>query len=423
MPPVPDRVALTPSWSPNGTEIAFASEDGLYVVAAQPGGTPRRVLSSKTRVHSPRWSPDGRSLVYVVGGVFFALGEEMLGNAETCAVHVLTIASGAVQAVTSAGATDTSPTWTADGNSVLFVSNRSGGRDVFRVRVSQSGAPEGPPERVTSGLNAHSISLSKDGRLLAYSSLSFRANIWSAAIPATGVATAADATQVTFGSEKTEKLAISHDGRWLVYDSDRSGNADVWKLRLGDTEPQQMTRDPSPEFANDWSPDDAEILFHAIHGTTGRDVMTVTADGTRTRIVAGTSAEEQHASWHPDGNRVAFSHGDATGDLYKVYVATRASQRRTLGSASPVHDRHRVDAKWSPDGRAIIYTRRGEVRIVDSDGQDDRFRVSSRCRPATRWRSMRSGHGTAGRCISKRRTPSAARRSGPCPRLEERRGC
>ena len=267
--PTNDGVAFTPSWSPAGDQIAYAAQDGIYVVVAQPGGTPRQIVSTGQSVHSPRWSPDGLRLVYVRGGTYFALGEDQLGNTETSAIHVVTIASGADQALTDGATLDISPVWTADGRGVLFVSNRSGGRDVYLGRLSRSGELQAPVERVTSGLNAHSISLSKDGKSLAYSSLAFRANIWSVAIPDERIAVTADARQVTFGSEKTEKIAVSRDGQWLAFDSDRSGNTDIWKLRIGETEPQQVTRDPANEFANDWSPDGKEIVFHAIRGGPG----------------------------------------------------------------------------------------------------------------------------------------------------------
>jgi Tol biopolymer transport system component len=376
LPPTRDGIAFTPSWSPDGSEIAYASEAGILVIPTRPGATPRQVVTSQQIVHSPRWSPDGLSLVYVRGGAYFALGEDMLGNTENSSIQMVTIASGTTRALTKGDALDTSPVWMPDGRSVLYVSSLGGGRDVYRLRLSRSGAPDGAPERVTSGLNAHSISLSKDGKVLAYSSLSFRANIWSAPIAAGGVASTADATQVTFGSEKTEKLAVSPDGRWLAYDSDRSGNADVWKLRIGDTEPQQVTRDPAPEFVNDWSPDGSEILFHTIRGATRRDLMSVTADGTRTHVIAATEMEEQHGSWSPDGNRVVFSGGDSVGDLYHIYLATRANKESPWGTPRMLTSDTGVDARWSPDGRSIVYTRRSELRMMDADGTNDRLFVS-----------------------------------------------
>ncbi len=375
VPPTRNGIAVTPAWSPDGSRVAYCAEDGIYVVPAA-GGSPRRVLQTSKSVHSPRWSPDGARLGYVVGGIYFVLGEDQLGNTETSAIHIVDVATGADRIVTSGQWLDVSPTWTLDGRGLLFVSSRDGGRDVFRLRLSRGGMPEGDVERVTSGLNAHTISMSNDRTVLAYSSLAFRANIWSVPIPEQAVASVGDAVQVTFGSEKTEKVVMSYDGRWLAYDSDRSGNADVWKLRLGGGEPEQVTRDPVPEFANDWSPDGQEILFHTIRGATVRDLMTIRADGTRPAVVAGTSAEEQQGSWGRDGNSIAFSGGLGRGDSYNVFVVTRPDRDAPWGAPRQLTTDTGIDPKWSPDGRQIMFTRQGELRIISADGRDDRVVVS-----------------------------------------------
>lgn len=65
-------VALTPSWSPDGTQLAFATWDdssggGLWVAAAD-GTAPRRLALPTAAWLHPVWSPDGRSLVASRGG-------------------------------------------------------------------------------------------------------------------------------------------------------------------------------------------------------------------------------------------------------------------------------------------------------------------------------------------------------------------
>ena len=262
-------------------------------------------------------------------------------------------------------------------------------------------------------MNAHSISLSPDGKRLAYSSLAFHANIWSLAIPSQGVVSLPDAQQVTFGSEKTEKLVVSRDGQWLAFDSDRSGSTDVWKVRIAGGEPEQVTRDPGPEFVNDWSPDGLEILFHTIHSATNRDVMSVTADGTRTAVVMSTSAEEQRGAWSPDGNSIAFSNGAGAADLYNVAILTREGKGSPWGPPRRLSSDTGVDARWSPDGGRIVYIRRGEVHIMRRDGRDDRVIV----KPSTagsRAPSSRSGRETDKRSISRRLMPKTGPASGPC---------
>ena len=374
LPPHGAGVAVSPAWSRDATRIAYCADDGVYVIGVS-GGSPRRVVTA-ARAHSPRWSSDGTRLAYVVGSWLFALGEDQLGNTETSSIRIVSVDTGAERIVTGGQWVDVSPVWTPDDRGLLFVSNRSGGRDIYRQRLSRSGAPDGNPERITSGLNAHSISLSPDGKRLAYSSLSFHANIWSLAIPPQGVASLADAQQVTFGSEKTEKLVVSRDGQWLAFDSDRGGSTDVWKVRIAGGEPEQVTRDPGPEFVNDWSPDGLEILFHTIRSATNRDVMTVTADGTRTAVVIATSAEEQQGAWSPDGNSIVFSNGAGAADLYNVAILTREGKGSPWGPPRRLSSDTGVDARWSPDGGRIVYIRRGEVHIMRRDGRDDRVIAS-----------------------------------------------
>jgi len=61
-------VAVEPSWSPDGTQIAFAGKLpgkpwGVYVVPAS-GGDPRRLLPGNTYQMDPSWSPDGHFLAF-----------------------------------------------------------------------------------------------------------------------------------------------------------------------------------------------------------------------------------------------------------------------------------------------------------------------------------------------------------------------
>src|SRR5262249_7246054 len=157
--------------------------------------------------------------------------------------------------ITSGQWLDVSPVWTPDSRALLFVSNREGARDVYRIPVRSSGAADGTPERITSGLNAHGIDLSADGRMLAYSAYTLYGHIRSVLIPETGTASLSQATQLTFGSERIEGLALSPDGRWIAYDSDRSGNGDIWKIPAEGGRPVQLTTHPSGDYVQDWSPD------------------------------------------------------------------------------------------------------------------------------------------------------------------------
>src|SRR5207247_3408886 len=124
------------------------------------------------------------------------------------------------------------------------VSNRDGARDVYAVRLGSSGTPAGKPLRITTGLNAHSISLSADGTRLVYSVYTSRANVWAIPIPTDGPVSVDRATQITTGNQTVEGMSLSPDGRWLYFDSDRSRNADIYPMPAAGREPEGATTGP-----------------------------------------------------------------------------------------------------------------------------------------------------------------------------------
>jgi Tol biopolymer transport system component len=375
---LPGGLAIGPSWSPDNSDIVFGAANGLSLVSAGGDGAPR-LLVAGTGLHSPRWSADRSKIAYVRGGETFTFGEEMLGNVSNGAIVVFLPGTGQTVRVTSGEWLDTNPLWMPDNQTLLFISTRGGGRDVYMLRLTPAGQPEGEPKRLTSGLNAHGISLSADARLLAYASYSPTANIWSVPILESGVASIADAQPVTFGNEKIEKLAISPDGKWLAYDSDRNGQADIWRVPLAGGAAEQVTRSPNHEFVNGWSPDGREIVFHSIREGSHRDVLVVTADGTRTEVVISTPAEEQHAMWGPDGNTIIFDSGESgESNRWNTFVVTRPHRGAAWGTPRQLTKSGSSDPKWSPDGRLIAFCALGQLRVINPDGTGERTLVDSR---------------------------------------------
>jgi eukaryotic-like serine/threonine-protein kinase len=371
LPIAPAAGAVGASWSPDSRRIVFATAAGLYSMRVDTTEPPRLLVAGYD-LYSPAWSPDGTMIAYAARDSLFTFGGARLANVATSVVAVLALGTGRVTVISSGNTLDTNPAWMPDSRTLAFVSSRGGGRDIYTVNIAADGGARSAAVRLTSGASAHALSISHDGRLLVYSSYAPNANIWSIRIPEAGTVSVSEAEQVTFGNDKIEKLAVSRDGRWLAYDSDVNGPADIWKMPLGGGRPEQVTHGPFHKFVNDWSPDGREILYHSIDNGNQRDLFVVSADGTHTERVTSGPAEEQHAGWSPDGNSIVFDSAPQGSHISNAAVVTRAQRGAGWSAPRPLTKNGSGDPKWSPDGRLIAFCANGELRVIAPDGTGER---------------------------------------------------
>jgi TolB protein len=258
------------------------------------------------------------------------------------------VRDGEVVPLTDSLSLNLSPVWSPDGRRVYYISNRFGPKDIFAQEVAGD-TPRGPALRLTTGLNAHTISLSADGRRLAYADLALESNAWSVPIPAHPQGTSAEATQLTHGSQYLEQVNLSPDGRWLYYDSDLSGNMDLYRMALPGGSPERLTTDPSDDFFAVPSPDGREVAFHSWRSGS-RDIWVAPLDGGPVQRVTSSPAQEAMPSWAPDGDRLAYAIFSGQGGIWTVRRVNGAWQR-------PVErTRFGFFPHWSPDGRSLVFT-------------------------------------------------------------------
>ena len=177
--------------------------------------------------------------------------------------------------------------------------------------------------------------------------------------------------------EGTERsAAISPDGRFVTFRSDREGPLDVWLGQVGTGVFQNVTKGIDDEFATE----------HPSTGFSGNGSEIWLAGGPDRRLrliplIGGTprpflTDRAVTVSWSPDGERIAY-HLQDDGDSLYVAERTGANARLLFRRNRNEHNHFPV---WSVDGRWIYFTSGTPVtkemdvwRVAASGGSAERL--------------------------------------------------
>ena len=157
--------------------------------------------------------------------------------------------------------------------------------------------------------------------------------------------------------------ALSPDGKFVSFVSDRDGTSDIWVGQADSGDVQNLTRGTlgnvtGPLRNIGFAGNGSEIWLAG--GRTRRLRLLPLVGGSPRNFLGENVAE---AAWSPDGKRVVF-HAFQDGDAIFIADANGANIR-TLLAAAPA-DEHRHYQVWSPDGRWIIFARgRPTTREMD----------------------------------------------------------
>jgi Tol biopolymer transport system component len=154
-------------------------------------------------------------------------------------------------------------------------------------------------------------------------------------------------TRLTSDVGWTDYPAVSLDGRFLAYASDRSGEGqlDIWVQHLLDGAPVRLTRDGADDVDPSFSADGSLIAFQSNRKEGG--IYVVPTLGGEERLLAARGFAPRFS---PDGRWIAYIVAEGGGG--RIHVVPAGG-----GPAQPVATEfYRAQAPvWSPDGRFLLF--------------------------------------------------------------------
>ncbi len=172
------------------------------------------------------------------------------------------------------------------------------------------------------------------------------------AVPAPGVTVKQlTATETVFEANPI----YSPDGSSILFESDATGNLEIWRLPLGGGAVEQLTHNAGQDTSPYWLPDGSGFVFESDRsGTKSIWRQDLTAPGSEPVRITDDNGQDGSPAVSPDGTLVVYesNRGGPSGlDLWVSPVGGGQAVRLTT-SVGGSYDR---TADWSPDGSTIVF--------------------------------------------------------------------
>lgn len=376
-----------PQVSPDGSRVAFVrvtvneKKEGyntsIWSVPASGGGEPHQ-LTKGEHDSTPRWSPDGKYLLFV-------RATEKDGKPEPPQLSILPMAGGDSFSFTDLPKGASNPVWSPDGKTVAFTSETNA-EDL--TKQEQKKKKEEELKKAVSAV--------------------------SPAVSPAASKTPADKTGKSEGEQAVKKAEAESehesDVRVItraVYREDNEGYADpkhpshIWAVQAPHNadekvQPKQLTFGRFDEGSIVWSKDGSQLYFVSLHvdepyyERPRSELYSISAAGGNATKLNTIDMDIDGLSLSPDGKRITFVasitqpvNSYSQPDLWVVDLAANAKPKNLtekfdfdigdslIGDCETPRASGRNAPIWTPDGKSLIqiYSKEGKANVASFDAE------------------------------------------------------
>jgi Tol biopolymer transport system component len=294
---------LFPNWSSDSKRIFYVSGRDVLVMDLS-NNSLRKLLDGKSASANPYLdgfsvSPDDQKIAIV------DVMEQ--GAKDVRDIYVLHPDSWSIHRLTENAGNNTFPSWSADGKTIAFTSDRDGYARIYNM--SETGE--------------NLVMLTRD-------------------------------------PSDNMKPAFSKDGERLAFVSFRDGNAEIYVMSSDGSDQRNLTNNPAMDIDPNWSPDSGKIVFSSDRGG-NFDLYVMDADGSNVERLTQTEEGEMQPAWSPSGNEIAFS----TPSLPSAYLANENLKALDKGKTDKTEGVQFPDPEFEAAIRQHIGKPEGQITETD----------------------------------------------------------
>ncbi len=149
------------------------------------------------------------------------------------------------------------------------------------------------------------------------------------------------------------------DQNLVLFSAIFDGNSDIYELNIAENSAQRLTKSPAIDTTPVYSRDGKSVLFVSDRDG-GQQIYMMNANGSDVRKISDGAGSYAKPAWSPDGKMIAFTRIKG-GQFYIGTMSANGKNERLLTTGYVVEG-----AKWAPNGRYLIYSKKKSAYGKDS---------------------------------------------------------